>query len=109
MGSSISQPLKEMHEDIKEIKSDNKEKEHEEKSTAEIKEIRNEMKTNNREIQEIKNYMKTNNDELEKKLTEKVVETLKPRIRDIEVNSKSDLRNLIREELANQLEDEADG
>merc|ERR1712081_100860 len=126
--TSTAQLLKEMREDIREIKSDNKEikenltdmnhkidkietkqKENEDKTNAEFKEIRNEMQAKNREIQEMKQEMKTNNSELEKKLTLSVVETLKPKIREIERSSKDDLRNIIREEIASRLEEEADG
>merc|ERR1711954_553100 len=73
-----------------------KQKENKEKTNADINDLRDEMKANNREINEIKSVMKNKNEELEKKLTENVVETLKPKIRDIEIHSKTDLRNLIR-------------
>merc|ERR1711954_268712 len=90
-------------------KIETKQKENEDKTNAEFKEIRNEMLTKNREIQELRQEMQTNNSELEKKLTLSVVETLKPKIREIERSSKDDFRNIISEEIASRLEEEADG
>merc|ERR1711954_440931 len=133
--TSIAQLLKEMREDIRkiktdneEIKSDNKEIKQsigqmnnkikafedkqsttEERTSAAILEIRNEMKTSNSELEKKLMDMKKHNEICEKNRTDKVVETLKPKIRDIEVNSKCDLRNLIREELALQHDAETDG
>merc|ERR1711954_469611 len=126
--SSIAQLLKEIKTDNKEIKNDNKEiKESisqmntkiksieikqitdDQKTSNEFLQIRNEMKSNNEDIEKKISDLKTMKEMNEKNLTEKVVETLKPKIRDIEVKSKADLRNIIREELALQLEADVDG
>merc|ERR1711954_575266 len=93
---------------VKIDKIETKQKENKNKNDAEFKEIRNEMLNKNKEIQDLRQEIMTNNTELEKNITLSVVETLKPKIREIEKNSKAYLLNIICQEIDNQLEEEAD-
>merc|ERR1711954_538116 len=67
----------------------------------------NEIETE-KKFENIRKEIRDSNTQMEENATEIVVETLKPKIREIEKNAKSGLRKLIKEELALQKEAEVD-
>merc|ERR1711954_42662 len=109
----------EMKSDLKDLKTDirlnNKQIDLNNKKinnvNIKIDAMKNQMKINeeetDRKFEDIRKEIKETNEALEKNVTESVIETVKPRIREIEVSSKIDLRKIIQEELALQNSEEA--